>query len=166
MKIGKYILGVLLFISIVSLIVIKNDNIFVDNMKNYHQKPYTVKNDIQTDEIVYDNFTVKIDDINKLINDDIVGCVYFGRDTCPECLEFNKYLQNQFNQNINLLVYKFDTDKWRSNENFKNILNKYNITKIPMLIKINNDKSYQIYEVDKVDNEKKAESDLNNFLNN
>ncbi|MBU3106112.1 thioredoxin family protein [Clostridium gasigenes] len=155
MRIGKYSLIILLSISVVLSIIIYNTT-------NHHQdKQNMVNEDIQTNEINYDYFTTKIDDINKLINNEIVGYVYFGRDTCPLCLEFNKNLEKEFNQNKNLSIYKFDTDYWREDKDFKNILNKYSISEIPMLIKIDKDQSYKIFIVTNVE---ETQSELNNFL--
>lgn len=163
MKIGKYILITVLPI-IVFLSIIINKNTIVDgNINDYQENLNIVNEDIQADEVVYDYFTTKIEDINKLINDEIVGYVYFARDTCPICLKFNENLEKEFKQNENLLIYKFDTDYWREDKDFRNILDKYAISEVPMLIKINEDKSYQIFEVNDVE---KLQSELNNFLYN
>lgn len=151
----------LLIIGLLSLSLINNNNISIDNNTKHFQEQKTIIQDVQIDKIVYDNFTTKIDDINKLINDEIVGYIYFGRDTCPACQQFNKFLQKEFNQDKNLLVYKFDTANWRSNEFFRNVLNKYNITEVPMLIKINKDKSYEVF---KSKNENELQLNLHEFL--
>lgn len=140
----KYILGIIILV-LFALIVNNNIN---ENKKN---------------EVVYDYFSTQINDINKLKNDEIIGYVYFARDTCPVCLEFNKNLEIEFKKNEDLVVFKFDTDYWRENEEFKNVLNKYNVSEVPMLIKINEDKSYKILKVEKVEN---IQIELNKFLYN
>lgn len=111
-------------------------------------------------EKVYDDFSVKIDDINKLIDDDIVGYVYFGRDTCPVCLHLNKFLKPLCNEN-DLTLYKFDTDYWRENENFNRVLEKYNIDSIPAIIELAEDRSYRSIAFT---DDKKIELQLKNFF--
>lgn len=118
----------------------------------YQQKEISnLKSDIQSfiklnsqEEITIDDFSIQITEINSILNNEIVGIVYFGRDTCPICTELNSIIIENIDFN-NIKIYKFDTDKWRNNDNFQTILNKYNITKIPTLIKINNDGTFTHY---------------------
>lgn len=117
----------------------------------------------QINDNVHDYFTTKITDINKLINDEITGYVYIGRDTCPICLYFNKFLEKEYMENENLLIYKFDTDFWRNDNNFNKVLDKYHISTIPSLIRINKDKTYEIKEFES-ENEEELQLELNNFL--
>lgn len=124
-------------------------------------KNYSFKKESLNDKEVYDSFTNKITDINQLINNELSGYVYFGRDTCPNCLQFNEFLKEEYIQNEDLLIYKFDTDYWRNDENFTALLDKYKISSIPTLILINNDKSYEILEFN---NENDIESTLHYFL--
>lgn len=106
-----------------------------------------------------DNFSIMIDDIDLLIEDKLTGIIYFGRDTCPNCLKFNVIL-NKVAQNINdLTIYKFDTDKWRSHNDFQEILDKYNVSDIPSLIYINDDKTYDVFEFTT-----DVEMELNSFI--
>ena len=35
-------------------------------------------------------------------------------------------------------LYYFDTDKFRENENFNKILNKYHVSSVPMVVKLSN----------------------------
>jgi len=114
-----------------------------------------------SDEIVYDYFSTQIKDINDLKNDKIIGNVYFARDTCPVCLEFNKYLDVEFKKNKDLVLFKFDTDYWRKDKEFRTILDKYSVTEVPMIIRINKDKSYDIL---KINNQEKIQMELNKFL--
>lgn len=136
---------------------------------NYIKISSLNKKNVQLEEEIieeaYDTFTIKIDDINKLINNEIQGYVYIGRETCPICLYFNKYLKNEYNKNNELKIYKFDTDFWRDNEKFKSILNKYNVLSIPTLIKIDSSGDYKIFTCDS-ENEEDIQTALNNFLYN
>lgn len=134
---------------------------FILNNKINTLRKETISQDIETD--IYDDFTIKIDDINKLANNEIQGYLYIGRDTCPICLYFNKYLKNEYNNDSRLVVYKFDTDLWRDDENFKNILNKYNVTSIPALIKLEDNDKFKRFESDSED-ESEIQIDLHKFL--
>lgn len=119
----------------------------------------------QNTEEVYDEFTTEIEDINKLINLEIIGYIYIGRDNCPVCLYFNRFLKKEFEINENLLVYKFDTNYWRENESFQEVLDKYGVTNIPTLIKVNEDKSYKKFEVND-ESDEEVQLKLNEFLYN
>ena len=100
------------------------------------------------EEFIYDDFTHKITNIDDLLNDKINGLIYIGRDTCPNCLTFNEFLQEEFDRNKNLLIYKFDTDYWREDERFQNILDKFEIEQIPVLIRVEYNKSYDEFLFD------------------
>ena len=106
-----------------------------------------------------DDFSIIIDDLDLLIKDELKGIIYFGRDTCPNCLAFNVILNNIVENTYDLIIHKFDTDKWRNHENFQEILNKYNVSNIPSLISINDDGTYAMFEF-----KKDMESELNAFI--
>lgn len=135
----------------------------IESLKIITNYYYSKKVSVNDDE-VYDSFTKKIYDINQVINDELSGYIYFGRDSCPNCLQLNKFLKEEYVQNKELLIYKFDTDYWRSDENFSAVLDKYKISSIPTLILINTDKSYEIFEFD--NNETDIKATLHAFLYN
>ena len=89
-----------------------------------------------------DDFSVPIESIDSLLNNQILGFVYFGRDTCPMCLQFNKALAIEVKKIPGVIIYKFDTDRWRENEKFQKVLDKYDIKNIPCLIRITNSHSF------------------------
>lgn len=116
-------------------------------------------------EITIDDFSIPITDINDLINDKIVGIIYFGRDSCPFCSALNEIIKENINvEKIN--IYKFDTDKWRDNENFQTIIDKYKITNVPMLIKINTDSTFVNYTADENASNEEIIKSLKDFLFN
>ncbi len=86
-------------------------------------------------DIVYDVFSIQLDDISQLLNGNFEGVVYFGRDTCPACIKLNIVI-DQALKNHNCQIYKFDTDAWRNNDSFDAILEKYHVDEIPMLVEI------------------------------
>ena len=63
--------------------------------------------------------------------------VYFGRPTCPGCIGFEKSLLNYLEDTAQS-VYYFNTDYWRDDSRFKQILSKYQVDNIPVLVKISN----------------------------
>ncbi|MGL4760040.1 MAG: thioredoxin family protein [Sarcina sp.] len=125
---NKYIAINLILLTVFLLVMYKNNTSLITNKDSLNE--------------VSDYFTSPIKDITTLLNDEINGYVYFGRDTCEVCLHFNSYLEKEFKKNQDLMIYKFDTEYWRPNDNFQKILNKYNITTIPSLIKISTDNHF------------------------
>ena len=113
----------------------------------------------QEQTLTVDDFSIIIDDLDLLIKDELKGIIYFGRDTRPNCLAFNVILNNIVENTDDLIIHKFDTDKWRNHENFQEILNKYNVSNIPSLISINDDGTYAMFEF-----KKDMESELNAFI--
>lgn len=90
----------------------------------------------EKDEIYYDDFTKKIEDINLLLDNSISGFVYVGRDTCPTCLKLNIAILEKVQNDNKLEIYKFDTDFWREDEAYQTVIDKYSIAEVPLLIKI------------------------------
>lgn len=119
--------------------------------------------DSNTEEKTIDDFSIQISEINSLLNDEITGVVYFGRDTCPFCSELNNIIKNNINLS-NIKIYKFDTDIWRENNRFQEVLDKYGINDIPVLIKINTDLTVSIYEPDENSTDEEIISSLYQFL--
>lgn len=133
-----YIIACIIFLFMSGCQNVKIDTLQANKQDNL--TPSTIS--FNTEETIYDDFTTPINDINKLVNDEITGIVYFGRETCPFCLELNALLKQEFEKNEDLVIYKFDTDQWRESDNFQNILNKYNIKDVPAIIKINKDNTF------------------------
>lgn len=150
-----------ILISVILGILFISYRIFNNRINILNEKDKTLK---VMEQEVYDSFTIKIDDINKLLNDEIKGYIYIGRDTCPICLYFNEYLKNEYEKNNKLVIYKFDTDFWRNNENFEAVLNKYKVTSIPTFIKVESNENYIKFEANSED-ENEIQKAFNNFLN-
>ena len=137
----------------------------------YQQKEISnLKSDIDSfinldtsEKSVTDDFSIQVTEIDTLLNNELIGIVYFGRDSCPICSELNSIIS----QNIDfsdIKIYKFDTDKWRNNDNFQNVLNKYNITKVPTLVKINTDGTFAHYISDDSFSDEELVISLHKFL--
>lgn len=136
----------------------------------YQQKEISnLKSDIQSfvdlnsQKDVTDDFSIQITEINSKLNNEILGIVYFGRDTCPICTELNSIIIENIDF-CSIKIYKFDTDKWRNNDKFQTVLDKYDITKIPTLIKINDDNTYMHYIPDENLSDEELIISLHKFL--
>ncbi len=70
----------------------------------------------------------EIDDLNDAV-------ILFSRATCPSCIEAERYLRDQPKQNRKALYY-YDTDKFREDESFQAILQKYHVESVPTLVVI------------------------------
>lgn len=114
------------------------------------------------EQIVYDDFSIKIHDLALITDENYSGYIYFGRDTCPFCLEFNKILKQELKDNSQLTIYKFDTDEWRETEDFQIILDKYEIEGIPALVKVETDKKLKTFSPE--ENETNLQEALHNFF--
>ena len=78
-----------------------------------------------------------------LLDKEVIGIVYFGRDSCPNCAVFNDALRLILDELPDLKIYKFDTDFWRENIQYNEVLDLYGIDQVPMLIYISEDKTIQ-----------------------
>lgn len=96
-------------------------------------------------EGIDDDFSVAISDDELLLNGKMEGFIYFGRDTCPFCRLFNKYLSLISKEDTNITINKYDTDQWRETDSFDEILSKYSVNNIPLLVKVDEDGSYTTF---------------------
>lgn len=69
--------------------------------------------------------------------DDLPGTfyVYFGRPTCPECVDFENHL-NAFLETNPWTVYYVNTAYWKENPRFDSILRRYHVDGVPALVEI------------------------------
>lgn len=163
MKTEKIIITILTIISIIlASIVFFQNNRINDLSSDIENLIYNMQNE---SEIIVDDFSTQITDINDLLDNKIVGVIYFGRDTCPFCSEFNKIIKDNVDL-TNLNVYKFDTDNWRDNSNFQTVLDKYNVTDVPSLVKIHLDFTVENYCPDENSTDEEIVASLNQFLDN
>lgn len=120
--------------------------------------------DTAVTENVYDDFSVQVSEINQLLDGEITGIVYFGRDTCSFCLAFNSLLKEEYKCVENLIIYKFDTDIWRENPEYQTALNQYGIESVPALIRINQNGTFVAFIPDEKANDKEVQQALQSFL--
>lgn len=74
------------------------------------------------------------EDVSLLETNDVL--LYFGRNDCPSCQGFIQTLTPILNY-IDSKVYYFDTND-KENENCDYLIKKYEISKVPTLLRINN----------------------------
>lgn len=161
MKIEKIIITILMIISLIlATIVFFQNNRINDMSSDIENLIYNMQNE---SEIIIDDFSIQITDIDDLLDNKIVGVIYFGRDTCPFCSEFNKIIKDNIDL-TNLNIYKFDTDNWRDNSNFQIALDKYNIIDVPSLVKIHSDFTVENYCPDENSTDEEIITSLNQFL--
>ena len=127
-------------------------------------KETSIESAMSTKETVFDDFSIQIENIEDLLDDKVIGVVYFGRDTCPFCLTLNGILKAELDCTENVQVYKFDTDAWREDDRFQEVLDKYMITSIPELIRINADRSVEQFVPDEAASDYHVMQSLHRFL--
>lgn len=120
--------------------------------------------EMATMETVFDDFSIQIENIEDLLDGKVIGLVYFGRDTCPFCLTLNGILKAELDSIENIQIYKFDTDTWRDDDRFLEVLDKYMITSIPALIRINADMTVEQFIPDENMNDEEVLMLLEQFL--
>lgn len=111
----------IIFILIIFILIIFILNLFV-----------FFKNKYETTQLI------KLESIEETIRlKSELSVVYFGRETCPFCNDFIKKINNYLSLNRNKIYY-FDTDKFRNNDKFKYVLDLYEVSEVPDLVKLNN----------------------------
>ena len=96
---------------------------------------------------------------------DIYGTfyIYFGRPTCPECIEFESHLKDFLKDN-NQVVYYYNTSYWKSDGQFDSILSKYHVDSVPLLVKTVNGDYRETYLFDPNATPEEIKSQLEDFF--
>jgi len=107
----------------------------------YIRNVHLSRDDKLDNDPIFDTFSEKIQskNVDLLLNQDISGFIYFGRDTCVDCLSFNFVLKEVIDKYDGLVIHKFDTDDWRQHEEFHTILDLYGIDNVPTLLYISDE---------------------------
>lgn len=77
---------------------------------------------------------VGIDMVTQIDQTAGVSYVYFGRPSCPDCLEFEPYLEQALQKN-GWRIYYFDTAYWKDDAQYERALNRYHVDSVPLLVK-------------------------------
>lgn len=84
--------------------------------------------------------------------------VYIGRPTCPDCKKFKPILEKNIPKGKK--VFYYNTDNRRNEKGFEDIIKKFNVNSVPVVLKIKDKKL-----LSKLEFTDKPE-DINNFLEN
>lgn len=130
-----------------------------------YEKNESVKYNEMTGE--EDTFSIPISDIQLLMNKEITGLIYFGRDSCPFCALFNGLMKEELQKiDEHIVVYKFDTDVWREHALFQEVLDSYNVKSIPALVRSNEDETVDLFSVSEEMTDEAFRNTIRSFLNN
>lgn len=89
--------------------------------------------------------------------------VYFGNPASPECIEFEKHLKN-FLQESTWTVYYCDTVNSKDDAQYENVLKKYKISTVPMLVTIKDSEFCAAFEWEPSANEAEVQKELRDFF--
>lgn len=108
-------------------------------VENYDKQ---ISNLVKTEKLIIINH----EELSLLEENDVL--LYFGRNDCPSCQGFIQTLTPILNYNDSK-VYYFDTND-KENENYDYLIKKYEISKVPTLLRINNSNNTKdIFEPEK-----------------
>ena len=96
----------------------------------------------------YNEYIIKIENADMFFGI-IDGFVYFGRNTCPFCYRFLPLLRDVADEE-RVQVFYFDTDHFRkynllTNDELQDVFANYQITHVPIIIKLVNGKFYDSF---------------------
>jgi len=77
---------------------------------------------------------ISSDRLLKMLNEKESMYLYVGRPTCPDCEEFKPLLEDVISNNF--MVFYYNTDESREDENYEKLLVQLAIDAVPMLIEI------------------------------
>ena len=89
--------------------------------------------------------------------------IYFGRPTCVSCVEFASYLEKYLDES-GWVVYYFDTEYWKDNPRYDLILEKYQVTTVPLLVETMDGEFRSYYEFDPDASDAEIASQLDNLF--
>lgn len=88
--------------------------------------------------------------------------IYFGRPTCPECLEFEPLLESVLAEN-QWIVYYYNTTYWKDSTKYDYVLERYQVNEVPLLVKTLDGEYVSDYRYDSSQPEQ-AKADLEAFF--
>ena len=89
--------------------------------------------------------------------------IYFGRPTCPSCVEFEPYLLEALGNN-NQVVYYYNTSYWKNDSQYDRILSKYHVNSVPLLVETVNGEYRDAYQFDPDASADETRIQLDNFF--
>jgi thiol-disulfide isomerase/thioredoxin len=89
---------------------------------------------IQTAELVV---LTSIDHLYEIIGDEKVSYIYFGRPTCPDCVDFFPILEDVMDE-LSQIVYYFNTDERRVEDEYEEIMSIFDVVWVPTVFRVEN----------------------------
>lgn len=96
------------------------------------------------------SYKIKVETIRDifLFDSDKEYFVYFGRPSCPNCIKFQRYINNN-DYRLPKKIYYFNTDYWRKSGATNKICKEFNVKEVPSLIKIKSGKTVEKRDLSK-----------------
>lgn len=96
------------------------------------------------------SYKIKVETIRaiSLFDSDKEYFVYFGRPSCPNCIKFQCYINNN-DYRLPKKIYYFNTDYWRKSGATNKICKEFNVKEVPSLIKIKSGKTVEKRDLSK-----------------
>lgn len=96
------------------------------------------------------SYKIKVETIRdiSLFDSDKEYFVYFGRPSCPNCIKFQRYINNNDYRLPKKIDY-FNTDYWRKSGATNKICKEFNVKEVPSLIKIKSGKTVEKRDLSK-----------------
>lgn len=96
------------------------------------------------------SYKIKVETIHdiSLFDSDKEYYVYFGRPSCPNCIKFQRYINNN-DYRLPKKIYYFNTDYWRKSGATNKICKEFNVKEVPSLIKIKSGKTVEKRDLSK-----------------
>ena len=96
------------------------------------------------------SYKIKVETIRdiSLFDSDKEYFVYFGRPSCPNCIKFQRYINNN-DYRLPKKIYYFNTDYWRKSGATNKICKEFNVKEVPSLIKIKSGKTVEKRDLSK-----------------
>lgn len=95
------------------------------------------------------------------------GYVYVGRPTCPGCVKIERALIKHGVSIGSDLAYHlrcFNTDRWREDPLFRDVLDKYHVQGVPFIFYLENGSIVDILRISDIENHKKTLAEMYAFF--
>lgn len=93
------------------------------------------------------------------------GIIYFGKETCPQCTTLESYLVKCFaSLEEDFRIYYFNTNTWREDVLFDDVLKKYHVNGVPYIIYIKDGAVFQVLQISDLDDERQSLEEIKHFF--
>lgn len=93
------------------------------------------------------------------------GIIYFGKDTCPQCIELEKYLIKCLDSmNHRFTIYYFNTNLWRDDALFDRVLEEYHVYGVLYIIYIKDGLICEVLKISDLDDQETSMKEIMDFF--